>query len=419
MRPKIAPGSQPASHFGFWFPLLLAGLLLLPGCMRSLPRLSPVDASSSPAASNQPPKAVASRTAQASLVPAASPLAIASLTFTPPPEASATLPAPATAGPPQPAEQPVLQIPLSGPASTQEAELTGMAWYSSTLLLLPKDPARFAGSLPESTPRPDGAVFALDKADILAFLDGAVQGPLEPRLVPLFAPGLAQPARGFTGFQAIAIQGERVFLTLAAKPGNVTLSYLVSGAIASGLANLRLDTLRLSAIPPDSGLPDAAEKSLLIAGNRLLTFNEANGRNVNPSPVAHLFDLSLHSQGPVPFPNLEYRLGDMTPPDDSGQFWATNYFFPLDRALAVDSDPLFEMYGKGYSHSVWITVERLVQFQFGEFGIHLTDAPPIQLKLIDDNHPRQWEAIARLDQRGFLLATDRNPTTILGFVALP
>lgn len=294
-----------------------------------------------------------------------------------------------------------------------------MAWYSSTLILLPRDPARFADKLPESAPPADGAVFVLDKAEILSFLDGASSGPLTPRLVPVLAPGLAQPVNGFTGFQAIAVQGERIFLTLAAKPGPVARSYLVTGLIAPGLTSLHLDTAHAASISPDAGLPDAVEKSLVVAGSRLLTFNEANGRGVNPAPQAHLFDLSLREQGTLPFPNLEYRLGDMTPPDDAGQFWATNYFFPLDRALAVDSDTLFELYPKGYTHSVWITVERLVQFQFGEFGIHLSDIPPIQLQLLDDNHPRQWEAIARLDRRGFLLATDRNPTTILGFVALP
>ncbi|HEX9029970.1 MAG TPA: hypothetical protein VF823_12400 [Anaerolineales bacterium] len=392
-----------------WF---LAALLLLSSCVRSL--------SIQPTLIPGPPQAASAIPAPtfSPVPPAASPFAgvTASPAASQPPAAP---PETATTGKPLPKEQPVVQIPLDGPAATQEAELTGMAWYSSTLILLPRDPARFADKLPESTPPADGAVFALDKAEILSFLDGASPGPLTPRLVPVLAPGLAQPVNGFTGFQAIAVQGERIFLTLAAKPGPAARSYLVTGLIAPGLTSLHLDTAHTASISPDAGLPDAVEKSLVVAGSRLLTFNEANGRGVNPAPQAHLFDLSLREQGTLPFPNLEYRLGDMTPPDDAGQFWATNYFFPLDRALAVDSDPLFELYPKGYTHSVWITVERLVQFQFGEFGIHLSDIPPIQLQLLDDNHPRQWEAIARLDGRGFLLATDRNPTTILGFVALP
>jgi hypothetical protein len=42
--------------------------------------------------------------------------------------------------------------------------------------------------------------------------------------------------------------------------------------------------------------------------------------------------------------------------------------------------------------------------------------PPIQLELIDDLHPRNWEGLVRLDPHGFLLATDTYPETLLAFV---
>jgi hypothetical protein len=32
---------------------------------------------------------------------------------------------------------------------------------------------------------------------------------------------------------------------------------------------------------------------------------------------------------------------------------------------------------------------------------------------------RNWEAIARMDDLGFLIATDEHPQTILAFVAIP
>jgi len=38
------------------------------------------------------------------------------------------------------------------------------------------------------------------------------------------------------------------------------------------------------------------------------------------------------------------------------------------------------------------------------------------LKLADDGQSRNWEGIAMLDQRGFLLVTDQHPNTILAFV---
>jgi hypothetical protein len=67
-------------------------------------------------------------------------------------------------------------------------------------------------------------------------------------------------------------------------------------------------------------------------------------------------------------------------------------------------------------------VERLVEFQLSHAGIVLVDRPPIQLELPDNllgMIGRNWEGLVRLDERGFLLATDTFPGTILAFVPTP
>ncbi len=46
----------------------------------------------------------------------------------------------------------------------------------------------------------------------------------------------------------------------------------------------------------------------------------------------------------------------------------------------------------------------------------MNDRAPIQLTLVDEATVRNWEGIARLDGRGFLIATDTYPATILAFV---
>ena len=56
-----------------------------------------------------------------------------------------------------------------------------------------------------------------------------------------------------------------------------------------------------------------------------------------------------------------------------------------------------------------------VEFQYNEEGITRIDQPPIQLQLLPDDL-RNWEGIVRLDDRGFLIVTDKFPETILGFV---
>ena len=51
--------------------------------------------------------------------------------------------------------------------------------------------------------------------------------------------------------------------------------------------------------------------------------------------------------------------------------------------------------------------------------IQLTDTQPVQLELIDDYNSRNWEALALLDDLGFLAMTDSYPETIFGFIPYP
>ena len=107
---------------------------------------------------------------------------------------------------------------------------------------------------------------------------------------------------------------------------------------------------------------------------------------------------------------------DATAVDENDRFWLINYFFPGDTDLRPLSDPLSQQFGQGTTHQQHEQVERLVELQLGAAAITLTGAPPIQLQLPDDE-ARNWEGLVHLDERGFLLATDKFPTTILGFVA--
>jgi hypothetical protein len=62
-------------------------------------------------------------------------------------------------------------------------------------------------------------------------------------------------------------------------------------------------------------------------------------------------------------------------------------------------------------------VERLVEFQIDNGQIKMTNRSPIQL-VLKEKESRNWEGIVRMDKRGFLIATDKYPRMILGFVPL-
>jgi hypothetical protein len=117
----------------------------------------------------------------------------------------------------------------------------------------------------------------------------------------------------------------------------------------------------------------------------------------------------------LPFPHIEYRITDATTVDEYGRFWIINYYSGSDKYYA-ENDPIAERVGIGATHSMFEHVERLVEFQLTESGIIFSGAAPIQFKL-PNKEPRKWEGVARLGERGFLVATDKSPDTILGFVS--
>lgn len=311
--------------------------------------------------------------------------------------------------PPSILEHQVKIIPLSSDIAESKTEISGMAWFGEYLILLPQYPS-ISGTIK------NGAIFAVSKEDIKSYIDGVSTQPLQPIMIPFYANNVEELIAGFEGFEAIAFHGNQAFLTIEASPKGM-MGYIVSGRMESNLSGLYLITNNMQEIPPQTEISNMSEESLMVFGNRLISLYEANGANINQSPQAHTFDLGLQPRELLPFPNIEYRITDVTSPDDFGRFWAINYFYPGDHKLYPAEDKIASQYGEGSTHHQYTTVERLVEFQFSYEGIILINKPPIQLQLIDDQNARNWEAIARLDDRGFLLATDSFPETLFAFVS--
>jgi hypothetical protein len=315
--------------------------------------------------------------------------------------------------PPLPREQPVIEIPLSGPASQVEAELSGLAWFGDWLVMLPQYPQRMS---PRGQP---GVLFGLPGKAIRAYLEGASQEPLIPTEIGLTSPDLEALIPDYEGFEALAFIGDRVFLTIESGELGPMMSYLIAGTVSSDFAEIRLDAETLLRIPPQADLINRGEEALLVCGDRLLSLFETNGSLIVSHPVARSFDPETLTVRTIPFPNIEYRITDATPADDSGRFWALNTFYPGDLFIFPQSDPIADQYGEGATHARELAVERLVKLQVGTESVALVETPPIQLELLDSFQGRNWEGLAELPGKGFLLVTDRNPETILAFVPYP
>ena len=303
----------------------------------------------------------------------------------------------------------VLEIPLAEQIANRFMEFSSMAWHGDELCLLPQYPNRL-------NPEGLGALYAVNKADILSYFDHPDENPLPMREITFDDGGLSKFIPGFEGFEAITFANQQVFMTIETHNGNPMMGYLVTGSFDELSKQISLNPQTLIELPPQTSFLNASDEALTIYNNRIYTFFEDNGVSQNPLAQAHVFDLNLKTEGIIPFPNIEYRVTDATETQEDGTFWVMNYFYPGDEHLAADDDPLIRQYGVGETHKQFDGVERIVEMKIEEGAIRLVDIAPLYLRLNSDGETRNWEGIVRLDEIGFLLITDSFPRTIFGFV---
>jgi len=319
----------------------------------------------------------------------------------------------------------VQPLALAGPAADRLAEFSSLTRYGADFILLPQYPGRFgdpaAPVVEDATTRGEGQLFAVAEEEVLGRINGQSAEPLTPRPVAFTAPATVTGLPGFEGFEAIAFLDDQVFLTVETQDAERTRGFVVSGSFevdeADHVTAIHLDERDPVEVPLPANLDNMSLESLLATPSGLLTFFEANGAKVNPRPMDQRlgFDLSLKDQ--LPFPTVEYRITDVTELDAGGCFWAINYRFPGDDAtLPPADDAIAARWGRGPSHARFTQVERLVPFCYADGRLSLQDREPIQLQLVDAETSRNWEGIERVRDYGFLIVTDKFPSTELAFV---
>lgn len=304
---------------------------------------------------------------------------------------------------------------LTGPLADRSAEVSGMAWKGDTLAVLPQDPTQYAD---------DGQLgfFVIDRDQIIAAIDGTSSAPILPRQVKCLAPAMSDLIEGYDGFEAMILSGNRCFFTVEAEPDSAMASYLLSGVFDLVNREVVLDISCFAKIPMGLNIPNIAEEAILIDGGQVITIGEVNGKNVNPKPLANVFNQRGEFQGVLPMPQIEYRVTDATAVDAEHRFWVINYYYPPEREkIDAAPDPELIKFGDPADFDPERCVERLLELRIvrtclGGDWIERTETPPINLALLPDGQCRNWEALVRLEGRGFLLMTDMYPETLLAFV---
>jgi hypothetical protein len=302
----------------------------------------------------------------------------------------------------------ILEIPLPEPINKPDAEISGMDWYGDKLVLLPQYPGRFESD-------GFGSLFMIEKSELLDYISVPDGDPIQIEQIKFDDGGISKQLKGFEGFESIAFYGDQFYVTVETKPGASMLGYVYRGSIDHDMSSMTIEADVYQTIKPQAWFPNASEEAMLIYNETVFTFFEDYGLHKNNNPVVHKFDLDLQELGTIPMDQIEYRITDVTGADEEGKFWGMNYFFPGDIHLLPASDPIAEKFGEGETHQSFDPVERLVAFQITEKGINLLDQAPLQFRLLPDNEARNWEGLVLLDELGFLVVTDKFPSTILGF----
>jgi len=293
-------------------------------------------------------------------------------------------------------------IPLDGLITNPKQEISGLEWYGDYLILLPENMGGFT--------------YAIKKQSLMASLDSDSPSPITPSQPTMTSPNYPQTITGFEGFEAIAINGNDVYITLEAKDVKTMKGYLAWGTIDPTSLQISIPESNLLELETPIEVKNMTYESLLIQDDYIILFYEVNGLNLQKQAWQYRVSTKDFSVTKIDMDAVEYRITDVSQLDSNQSFWAINYLWSGDRKRVKPApDALAITFGIGETHAKNKGVERLIELQLIDGKIKHSGKEPIQIQM-DPDASRNWEGIVRLDDKGFLLATDKYPGMILGFV---
>ena len=311
---------------------------------------------------------------------------------------------------------PVLGICLAGEAAARGNEYSGLAWHGDELFLLPQWSPR---GLARARSQPGFVrpwVYRIPGARLRAWVDGRDRAPITPERVPFDTLDLANNP-DYQGFEAIAFDGDRAALTVE-RGDRDRMSGLLLTARLDPVRGLVLDRDALTLEVPMRSDNHAYEALTRVDGSWLALF-ELNGMNTSCATPATRIDGRGGDPVAVAVEAIPYRITDATTADADHRFWVTQYSYrevgdtaECERSIraaqcfqeVVDCDP---------HGGVTRSVERLLELRDEGTAVRTTGRV---IRLLREERARNWEGVARLDDKGFLVVTDEWPRTILGFV---
>ena len=293
---------------------------------------------------------------------------------------------------------PIQEIELKGLITNPKQEISGMDWYNDNLFLLPENLG--------------GYLFMVKKNEIQKQLS-LKKGSIKPIKKIFNTPDYSKSIPGFDGFEAIAFYENSVYVTIEADENGEMVGYIAWGNIDPISYEITILEKNIQKISTPIQIDNLSYESIIRHENNLLLLYEANGSSLRKDPYQLLISLNDFSSKKIKGPNIEYRITDATKVRKN-KFWAINYYWPGDKK---NLKPSLDKLSKNKKTNSDQTIERLVEFKIKRNSISLTRKKPINL-ILEEGNSRNWEAIVRFGESGFLIATDKYPRMILAYIKL-
>ena len=124
-----------------------------------------------------------------------------------------------------------IEIPLAGEAKDKSLEMSGLAWYEESLILMP-----------QYVNKEDPSFYYLNKKNIIKWIESDQSTSLEPGKIKLELPNFEKQIEGFQGFEAITFFGKKAYMLIESKNNGVMKSFLVKGRLDFKNRNLVVDS---------------------------------------------------------------------------------------------------------------------------------------------------------------------------------
>ena len=291
---------------------------------------------------------------------------------------------------------PIQEIELEGIITNPKQEISGMDWYNDNLFLLPENLG--------------GYLFMVKKNEIQKQLS-LKKGSIKPIKTMFNTPDYSKSISGFDGFEALAFYENSIYVTIEANENGEMVGYIAWGNIDPISYEITILEKNIQKISTPIQIDNLSYESIIRHENNLLLLYEANGSSLRKDPYQLLISLNDFSSKKIKGPNIEYRITDATKVRKN-KFWAINYYWPGDKK---NLKPSLDKLSKNKKTNSDQTIERLVEFKIKRNSISLTRKKPINL-ILEEGNSRNWEAIVRFGESGFLIATDKYPRMILAYI---